>query len=67
MDKEKETTNIKVLTNILKELAAFTDAQSATLSYCDSNGWYFSITATNMKVSKPIDSGRPTGRSNPHE
>ncbi len=49
MDKEKETNNIKVLTNILKELAAFTDAQSATLSYCDSSGWYFSITATNMK------------------
>lgn len=50
MDKEKETTNIKVLTNILKELAAFTDSKSATLTYCDSSGWLFSITATNMKA-----------------
>lgn len=50
MDKEKEVTNIKVLTNLLKELAASTDSQSATLSYCDSSGWYFSMTATNMKA-----------------
>lgn len=50
MDKEKEATNIKVLTNLLKELAASTDSQSATLSYVDSSGWCFSMTASNLKA-----------------
>lgn len=55
MDKEKKATSIKVLSDMLKELAESTNAKYATLSYCDDSGWCFSMSVSNTEAHESDD------------